>query len=201
MSIPQTRWIPSRQTKWEVFEICWTAAPWTSCITPALCTETRWGSSQLHHCTLTPCCFHPTCLNSAALCSAAWLLNIKMNNQAYEASNMTKSMERGSNVLMCFLLLCVCVYLDYQRFDPGAESSLLTLLLTESRLWEAREGVHCVALAGLCNHLRHHDRLGPGSLSSSRSAGPGGDEGPLAEWQGAPSPGAAETHTPQVLHE
>lgn len=41
-------------------------------------------------------------------------------------------MERGSNVLMCFL--CVCVYLDYQRFDSGAESSLLTLLLAESRL-------------------------------------------------------------------
>lgn len=101
-------------------------------------------------------------------------------------------------VLLVYLL-CVCVYVDYQGFDSGAESSVLTLLLTESRLWEKREGVHSVALAGLRHHLRHHDRLGPRPLSSSRGARPGRDKGPLAEWWGAPPSGAAETHTPQVL--
>lgn len=35
---------------------------------------------------------------------------------------------------MCELLLCVFVCVDYQGFDSRAESSVLTLLLAESRL-------------------------------------------------------------------
>ncbi len=35
---------------------------------------------------------------------------------------------------MCMWVVVVCLYVDYQGFDSGAESSVLTLLLTESRL-------------------------------------------------------------------
>lgn len=107
--------------------------------------------------------------------------------------SFSHSKKRNKNV-------CVCVFVDHQGIDSGAESSLLTVLLTESRLWEKWEGVHSIALPRLCHHLRHHDRLGSNSLSSSRSTGPREDEGPLAEWRGAPPPGTAETHTTQVQH-
>lgn len=128
-----------------------------------------------------------------------------MINQDYEASITTKSVLTLLTQLKIVTeanisQICLCVYVDYQGFDSGAESSVLTLLLTESRLWEKWEGVHSVALPGLRHHLRHHDRLGPCALSSSRSTRPGGDKGPLAEWRGVPPSGAAETHTPQVLH-
>lgn len=89
---------------------------------------------------------------------------------------------------------------DHQGFDSGAESSLLALLLAESRLWDKRESVYSITLAGLRHHIWHHDGLGPRSLSSPRSARPRRDQGPLAEWRRAPPSGAAETHTPQVLH-
>lgn len=97
------------------------------------------------------------------------------------------------------IFMCVCVCIDYSGFDSGAESSILALLHAESRLWETREGVHSVALVGLRHHLRHHDRLGPSAISSSRSAWPGGDEGPVACRWGAKPSGAAETDAPQVL--
>ena len=124
-SILQTRWIPSRQTKWEVFEICWTAAPWTSCITPALCTETRWGwdyttlthpevqprsvSSQLHYCTLTPCCFNPTCLNSDWLLNIRWIIK-PTKHQTWPNLFDHDTFINGGAICWCvFVVVCLCV--------------------------------------------------------------------------------------------
>lgn len=62
-----------------------------------------------------------------------------MINQDYEASITTKSVLTLLTQLKIVTeanisQICLCVYVDYQGFDSGAESSVLTLLLTESRL-------------------------------------------------------------------
>lgn len=52
-----------------------------------------------------------------------------MINQDNKAWTITKSFG-----ILLTQLSVVCVYVDYQGFDSGAESSVLTLLLAESRL-------------------------------------------------------------------
>lgn len=79
---------------------------------------------------------------------------------------------------------------DHQGPNTGAEQTVHAFLLSEPWVWgERRQSVHRVTLAGLCHHLRHHDRMGPrpflsaGTSSCRRAAGTALD----VLWGAAPS--------------